>query len=388
MTSRIRLLVLLVTAPVIAFALVGGVLAKAIAGSETYQHLRVFEDVVSLIAANYVEDADMDRVMRGAMRGLAEGLDADSGYLSAEEVKGAESGERALAGEVGIELTRNYYLRVIAARDQSPAARAGLRPGDFVRAIDGKPTREMSVFEGTRLLRGAPGSKVTLLVIRGNAAEPHSVDLVREALTAPDVSGRLEAGKTGYVRIAAFGPRVAKEVAARAAELARAGATGLVVDVRDTATGALDAGIAVARLFVPAGTLAYREVRGAAREPIVASPGDGAITLPAVVLVNDGTSGAAELFAAALAGNNRTTLVGERTQGRAALQKLVRLPDGTGMLISNAWYLTPAGAPIHEKGLAPAVAVEVQEVEFGAPPPSTAPILEKGLEQLRAAIKS
>jgi carboxyl-terminal processing protease len=383
MTARTRLIVLLVTAPVIAFALVGGVLGRALTREETYQHLRVFEDVVSLISSNYVEEANMNRVMRGAMRGLAEGLDPDSAYLSSEEVKLAEKGDKGPAGETGIELTRTYYLRVIAARDQSPAARAGLMPGDFIRAINGKSTREMSVFEGTRALRGAPGSKVTLLVIRGNAADPHTIELVREPAAGADVTSRMQ-GKAGYIRIASFGPNVARAVATQAAELAKSGATGLVVDVRNSATGELEAGLSVARQFVPSGTLAFKETRGAARQPVTTAAGDGAIKLPVVVLVDNGTSGPAELFAAALSGNQRGTLVGERTVGRAAVQKLVRLPDGSGMLISNAWYLTPSGTPINEKGLTPAVAVDVPDVEFGSAPPATDTVLQKGLETLAA----
>ena len=166
-------------------------------------------------------------------------------------------------------------------------------------------------------------------------------------------------------------------------ELAKAGATSLLVDVRDTATGAYESGVAVARLFVPSGTIAIKEIRGAGRQPVAAAVGDGAITLPTVLLVNDGTSGAAEVFAAALAGNQRAALVGERTHGRAAVQKFIRLPDGAAMLVSNGWFLTPAGEPIHEKGLVPAVVVEVPEVDFGAQPPATDAILQKGLEKLK-----
>ena len=134
--------------------------------------------------SNYVEEVKVDHVMEGAMRGLADGLDPDSAYLNAKQVKALEAGETLPDGDVGLELTRQYYLRVIAARDGSPAAKAGLQTGDYVRAIDGKPTRDMSVFEGTRLLRGQPGSKVTLTVIRGNAADPHEVTLVREKPSA------------------------------------------------------------------------------------------------------------------------------------------------------------------------------------------------------------
>jgi carboxyl-terminal processing protease len=383
MTPRTRLVILAVTAPVIAFVVIGGYAGRTWAREETYQHLRVFEDVVSLISTSYVEPANMTRVMQGALRGLADGLDADSAYLTPEEARLRESAQKPGAGDTGIELTRLYYLRVIAVRDGSPAAKAGLQTGDFLRAIDGKPTREMSVYEGRRLLRGAPGTKVALLVIRGSVADPHEVTLTREAQTGPEVTGRIEDGHVGYVRIAAFGPGAAREVAAKAAELTGGGATSLLVDVRNTAAGAYDSGIATARLFVAHGTLAFKQMHNAARQPIAAAAGDGAITLPTAVLVDAGTSGAAEIFAAALAGNQRAKLVGEHTDGRAALQEVTPLPDGSAMIISNGWYLTPAGDPIHDKGLAPAVAVDVPDLDFGAAPPAVDAILQKGIETLK-----
>jgi carboxyl-terminal processing protease len=386
MTSRTRFIVLVVTAPVIAFAIIGGLVGKTWAREETYQHLRVFEDVVSLISTSYVEPANMTRVMRGALRGLAEGLDADSAYLAPDEARIYQSGQKPASGETGIELTRMYYLRVIAARDGSPAAKAGLEAGDFLRAIDGTPTRDMSVYEGRRLLRGAPGTVVKLLVIRGNVVDPHEVTLTREVLEGPDVAGRMQDAKTGYVRIAAFGPECARSVAAQAGALKKDGATSLLVDVRDTATGGYDSGIAVARLFVAHGTLGFREMHGSARKAVEAASGDGAITLPTVLLVDAGTSGAAEVFAAALAGNQRATLVGEHTQGRAAFQQLIPLPDDAAMIVSNGWLLTPSGEPIHEKGLTPGVAVEVPDVEFGAPLASVDLILQKGIATLKNKI--
>src|SRR5262249_51863597 len=161
---------------------------------------------------NYVEKVDFNKVMAGAMHGLADGLDPDSAYLSADEVKLVESNAALPAGDVGIELTRQYYLRVVVARDNSPAAKAGLRTGDYVRAINELPTREMSVFEGTRALRGAPGSKVSLTIIRGNATDPHVVELTREALPASDVRSRMANPDVGYVRIAAIGPNTAATV--------------------------------------------------------------------------------------------------------------------------------------------------------------------------------
>src|SRR5712692_4241562 len=225
MSSRTRLIVLSISAPVIVFAIVGGVLGKAMPREDTYQHLKMFDDVTQLITTNYVEDVNVDKVMNGAMRGLADGLDPDSAYLSPQEVKQAESGAPLPAGDAGLDLTRQYYLRVIAARDNSPAAKAGLRSGDYVRAINGKPTREMSVWEGTRALRGAPGSKVTLAVIRGSAAEPHIVELTRETLPASDVHSRIAAPGVGYLRIAAIGPNTVSQTKAQIADLQAKGAT-------------------------------------------------------------------------------------------------------------------------------------------------------------------
>jgi carboxyl-terminal processing protease len=172
MTTRTRIWVLLVSTPVIAFALVGGYLGHAMAKDGTFQHLRVFEDVVSLVVNNYVEEVDVREAMQGALKGLAEGLDPDSAYLTPDMVRAFETNSQGGAGDVGISLLRQYYLRVVSTRDGSPAARAGLRTGDFIRGIDGKPTRNMSAFEGARLLQGAPGSSVKLLVFRGNADEP------------------------------------------------------------------------------------------------------------------------------------------------------------------------------------------------------------------------
>jgi carboxyl-terminal processing protease len=387
MTTRTRLSVLLISTPVLAFVVLGGILGRASTGDEKLQHLRVFDDVVSLIVNNYVEDVKVDRVMDGAMRGLADGLDPDSAYLDAKLVKVAEAGPTAVAaGDVGIELTRQYYLRVIAARDGSPAAKAGLQTGDYVRAIDGKPTRDLSVFEGMRLLRGTPGSKVTLTMIRGNAAEPRQIDLVREKTPATSlVSGKLIGTDVGYIRVGSFAGDVVARLREQASALEKSGAKHLVVDVRRTAEGPLDAGLDAARLFVKSGTLAMKTGRGdtAARETIAAGEGDGRVALPTTLLVTTGTAGAAELFAAALDGNKRADLIGERTLGRAGVQKLVRLADGRGLWLTYARYLTPNGDAIQGKGINPDVAIDEPEaLEIGDAPPTTDPILDAAIERI------
>jgi carboxyl-terminal processing protease len=388
MTSRTRLIVLLISAPVMAFAVVGGFLGNVMARTDdTYAHLRVFQDVVSLIMSNYVEQPDLDKVMRGAMRGLAENLDSDSAFLTAPQARQAEGNEQAGSADVGIELTHQYYLRVVAVRDDSPAAKAGIRSGDFVRIVESRPTRDMSAFEGQRLLRGAPGSKVKLTVIRGSTVEPHVVELTREAQANPasaDVKSHVQGDGVGYLRVVAFGKRATDQLRTQIAALTRAGATSLIVDVRNSASGDLAEGVAAARLFVPSGTLAIRDSRAGGQEKLMAAKGDGAITMPVAVLVDSGTSGPAEIFAAALAGNKRAELIGEHTIGRAGTQELVKLPDGSGLWITTSRYLTPDAKPIQSKGLEPTVAVDQPEGEFGAPPPQVDPILQKAMERLAA----
>src|SRR3954468_9447210 len=227
MSSSTRRLVLWISAPVVTFAIVGGFLSKVTAREDTYQHLRIFDDVVNLISVNYVEKADIDKVMNGAMHGLADSLDPDSAFLSPGEVKQIESNAALPTGDVGIDLTRQYYLRVIATRDTSPAAKAGIRTGDYVRIIGDKPTREMSVFQGMRLLRGAPGSKVKLTIIRGSTTDPHELELTREAIPTIEVTTRTVAPGVGYLRIAAIGPRTVEQVKKDINDLAKAGAAKL-----------------------------------------------------------------------------------------------------------------------------------------------------------------
>jgi carboxyl-terminal processing protease len=358
------------------------------AREDTYQHLKVFEDVVGMITSSYVEPVNVDKVMNGAMHGLADALDSDSAYLTADQVKQLESTAQPAAGDVGLELARQYYLRVIAARDNSPAAKAGLRTGDYIRMINDVPTREMSAWEGLRALRGAPGSKVTLTVIRGNAADPHVVELVREALPPSDVRSRMASPNVGYVRIAAISAATPNAVKTEIATLAKNGASSLIVDVRRTSTGSLDQGVALARLFVKGGTLALRERSGNIREPIMSDPADGTVTMPVTILIDTGTSAAAELFAAALSANQRADLVGEHTMGRAAVQRLIKLPDGSGLWLSTTRYLLPNGTPLHEKGLDPTLVVDEPDVEFGQQAPAGDPVLDKAIERLTSKTTS
>ena len=386
MSQRARLVILFASVPVVAFTMVGGFLGQAVAREDTYRHLRIFEDVVSLIGSNYVEQVDIDEVMHGALRGLAGGLDTDSAFLSATDVQRIETSEPLPEGELGLEVTSQYYLQVIAAGPESPAGQAGIIPGDFIRAIDGDTTRRLSALEGQTLLRGEPGSIVTLSLIRGNTNEPFDIELTRQRLTGPAVATRMLDERLGYVRVNRFAAGTSSELADAIDALVDGGASGLLVDVRNTAGGSFEEGIAAARLFVGSGTLLRRTEHGDQEIDIPATAGSSAIETPVVLLTNFGTAHAAELFVAGLSGADRADTVGQRTAGRASLQRLVKLPDGTGLWLSWARYVKASGDPIHRSGILPTVAVDVPVVELGEPMPAADPILEQGLEHLRSTI--
>lgn len=384
MRTRTRLIVLLATVPLVAFTLVGGWLGGVVAREDAYRHLRIFEDVVSLISENYVEDADLDEVMDGALAGLAGGLDVDSTFLSAESVARLENGAEAGPAGIGVETVARYYAQIVGVRDGSPADRAGLRPGDYIRAIDDEPTRRLSGVDGVARLRGEPGTTVRLSLLRGNTSEPYDIDLVREVVSGPDVSHRMLAAGIGYVRVAALDEGAADAIERAVGALAAEGAEQLVIDIRNCAGGSFDEGIAAARLFVAEGTLLQREETGGVQIEIEATAGAGAIDTPVLLLTDFGTAAGAELFAASLTGAGRAESVGQRTAGRVSLQKLIPLPDGSGLWLSWARYLHASGDALHRTGVEPDIAVEVPSVELGEPWPPGDPILDRALEHLQA----
>jgi len=387
MSSKSRWAVFLVSTPLVVLVAIGGMLG---ASSEPQQrndtNLAVFRDVLTLVMQNYVEPVDIDRVFEGAMRGLAEGMDASSAYLTPDEVRAIESTTPMAPADVGLVVTRQFYLRVVGVRDGSPAAKAGLQTGDFIRMIDQKPTRDMSAVTGTRLLRGAPGTKVSLTVIRGNPADPHAIDLVR-ALPSGGITMETQPGGFARVRVASFTPDASNALRGIFDQLANQKVGGAVIDLRGTADGDLETGIAAARLFVKSGTLGIRAGRKTEKVTTTAAPGDGAITMPVVLLVSNGTANAAEVFAAALSGNDRAELVGEPTAGIAARQRLVRLPENFGLWITYERYLTVDGAhPIHDRGLRPTVGVEMPVVGFDEVPPTTDQPLTRAIEVLKKKV--
>lgn len=386
MSPRGRLAIALASTLLVAYVALGSLLGRVL-GDTTYGQLALFNEVLRIVLDAYVEPVNVDRAMNGARLGLTDALDGDSAYLDAEEFRAYQSAGRENDAEIGVILSRRVsFLMVVTTRAGSPAQKAGIRPGDLVKTIDGRHSRPLSAVAGQRLLRGAPGSVVKLTLLR-MGSDPISVDVVRERLTPIPATSRMLDGGAAYVKIAEFTPRVTDEVRADVEGFKRAGARQLVLDLRGAGHGELSEGIKMAELFMKGGVVA--KVAGAKAEEQVlnADPARSVWDRPMAVLTDNGTSGAGEIVAAALLDAGRASVVGEPTFGRAPIQRAVVLPEG-GLVLTVARYVSPKGTAIHGKGVTPSVLVQDRADEDPAEGvPAGDPILEKALEVLRGEIK-
>lgn len=377
---RARHLLLLLSGPFVIYAVLGGFLGRALARDSAYRYLSVFQDVVTLIMNNYVDAVEMDGVLEGGIRGMMEALDPDSAYLSPEEFARFQNPGDDDAAGIGVEVTKRYYLSVVGVLPDSAAERAGLRPGDLLKSVGSRNTRELSVAIGESMLRGPAGSTVDLQVIRGRQPDPIEVSVKREVYSGDAVAHKVLTESIGYIRIATFRPGVNEEVTRAVRILTGAGATALVVDVRNSFGRRAAEGAQVAELFMSGGVAAILENRSGVKTDLTIEPGRVVFDGPVTVLVNRGTSTAAEIFGSAVQNVERGELVGERTAGRGGVQKAIPLDDGSGLVLSVSQYSTPKGETLLGKGLEPTVEVgdsfEADDNGDGDP------ILEKAIEIL------
>jgi carboxyl-terminal processing protease len=374
-------MVAFVSTGLIGYIALGSVLGR-VRGDSTYGQLAVFNEVVRIVLDAYVDPVNLDRTMAGARLGLTEALDGDSAYLEPEDFRAYQQPQHE-DGDVGILVSRRFsFLMVVSARAGSPADKAGVKPGDIIKTIDGRHSRPLPAPVGQRLLRGAPGSVVKLTLLRAGS-DPIDIALTRERLVAAPPQSRVLEDGAGYLKVPEFPARVADDIRGELATLKRGGARRLVLDLRDSADGTPAEAARVAELFLHGGVVTRLTGNKVPEQVLTADPARSAWDLPMAVLVDTGTAGPAEIVAAALLDSGRASLVGEHTFGRAAVQKAVPLPEG-GLVVTVGKYVSPKGNAIHGKGLEPTVSVEPEgedEVQEGQTPKDL--ILEKALEVLK-----
>ena len=324
------------------------------------EEVRRYVEVYNAIKQAYVEPVDDARLMQSAIRGLLFDLDPHSVYMQKATAEDFEEGTRGAYQGIGVELQRqpDGSLRVIAPIDDTPAARAGIKAGDTIVAIDGKPFK-IDEGDNSAPLRGEAGSTVVLTILRAGSDKPLEIPVTRETIRIASVRSRMLEPGYGYLRVSAFQADTAADFERQLDQLktqAGGGLRGLVIDMRSNPGGLLTAAVQIADALLERGQIVSTRGRITLTDAqFAATPGDRLAGAPVVVLVDAGSASASEVLAGALADNKRARVVGSRTFGKGSVQTLLPLDNGDSVKLTTARYFTPSGKSIQAQGIVPDV---------------------------------
>jgi carboxyl-terminal processing protease len=328
-----------------------------------YRQIDVYTEVLRHIQTDYVTDPNITDVTNGALRGLLESLDADSSYLTAADYKTYKAETKpdgASRAQVGINISKRFgYATVVSVVPGSPADKAGLVDGDILEAIDGQDTHDISLAMIQLMLEGAPGSTLTVGVVRASKPEPDKLTMTRTVAMLPPVGDQVyEGASILYLKPVVLDHDHVQQIEAKLKGMQKAGNKKILLDLRDVAAGDMTEATRLANFLLKGGTIATLEGQKFPKQTFEADPSKAInVTAPVVVLVNRGTAGPAELVAAALEDNKRADVVGEKTFGEGAQQKTFELPDGAALILSVAKYESPSGKKLQDDGVTPSVVV-------------------------------
>jgi len=354
MSFRGRVWVLLISGIIGTYALIGSMpmVGRMLTTTEAQQpindagaQLRIVESVLQHIQNDYVDDPNMEKVRLGALRGLAGGLDPYSSFLTADQVKEYQNKTNSKAG-IGAEFSQvQGFLYVISVVKGSPADTAGLKSGDVIEYIDGKASRDISLYDARNLVSGAAGTQVALRVLR-SGEKPSIIKVTRGAYKIPPVESRVESGKIGIIKVYSLENGESSDIKSQLQNLEKQGVTKVVLDLRGVSAGSLDEGVAVANLFIKDGNLATVVGReNKVTRSFAADPAKFVFGGDVAALIDLGTAGPAEVVASAITDRKRGEVVGERSFGSGTDQQLFTLRSGEGLLLTTAKWASPSGVP-------------------------------------------
>lgn len=333
-------------------------------GQGTYERLKVFSEVYALVKKNYVEEVDEQKVIYGAINGMLEALDPHSSFLTPEDFRDMRVETRGEFGGLGLEITRQEgAIKVVSPIQDTPAFRAGIQSGDLIVKINNELTKDLNLMEAVKRMRGKPGTKLTLTIVRPGAPKPLVITLVRDVIKIRSVKWRMETGNIGYVRISQFNeqsyPLLEEAVEEFKSQAGRDGMKGLVLDLRNDPGGLLDQAVQVADAFLDKGLIVYTKGRIPGKDmSFDAQSGELLPGVPVVVLINAGSASASEIVSGALQDHKRGIVMGEQSFGKGSVQTIIPLADGSGLRLTTAQYFTPSGRSIQAKGITPDIVVE------------------------------
>jgi carboxyl-terminal processing protease len=354
---------------------------------KTFSKIKVFSEALNEIQKKYVEEKDSKELIYGAIRGMMNTLDPHSTFLSPEEFKELEVETSGIFSGIGIEITlKDGVLAVVSPIEGSPADKAGLSPGDKILQIDEKTTKNMTLNEAVRLIRGQRGTKVTLLIFHEGAKEPQKYTIVREVIPIKSIKSKMLEEGYGYVRISTFQDKTSEDFQLALKKLestTKEGLKGLVLDLRNDPGGLLNEAVKVSDIFLESGLIV--SIQGRTKElnqKFMAHPDKFPRKYPLVVLVNEGSASASEIVAGALQDQKRAIILGTPTFGKGSVQTIIPLEDNSGIKLTTARYYTPNGRSIQAKGITPDILIKGKPLRRGEPQEKEPKALrEKDLER-------
>jgi carboxyl-terminal processing protease len=333
-----------------------------------YESIELFTDVMAIIKKSYVEDVDTKKLVYGAINGMLTSLDPHSSFMPPETYKEMKIDTKGAFGGLGIEISiKDSFLTVISPIEDTPAFKAGIKPGDQILKIDDKFTKDININDAVKRMRGLKGTSVTLTIMREGFDKPKEFPLVRDIIQVKSVRSRLMDGGYGYVRIAQFQEKTDEDLGKALktmSEQNKGVLKGLVLDMRNDPGGLLDQAVRVSDHFVPEGQMiVYTEGREKdAKMQFKAKKGAKEPNYPIVVLINGGSASASEIVAGALQDHKRAIVMGTQSFGKGSVQTIIPLSDDSGLRLTTARYYTPKGRSIQAKGITPDIVVERLEL--------------------------
>ena len=327
-----------------------------------YKDIKTFNEVFDIVKKNYVEDVDSSVLIQGAINGMMRSLDPHSTFMTPEVYKELEVETQGRFGGIGIEITiLKDVLTVVSPIEDTPAFNAGVKSGDQIIKIDGKSTKDITIMEAIKKLRGPEDTKITITIMRENIAKPKDFVLTRAIIQVKSVKAKTFEDNIGYFRIASFHERTADDLRKALHDIGEKvrPMKGLVLDLRNDPGGLLIQAIEVSDIFLKSGVIVSTRGRTKNMETKAMARDDGnEMTCPIVVLVNEGTASAAEIVAGALQDNGRALIIGTKTFGKASVQTVIPLEDGSALKLTTARYYTPKGRSIQAEGIKPDIIVK------------------------------